>query len=569
LPVKVDDSVEVIFSAALEKGTDAERATFLKEACDGDGELWGRVDALLDAHTSAGSFLERPVLGGATIELAPPGEGPGTMIGPYKLIQLIGEGGFGSVHLAVQTWPVRRKVALKILKLGMDTRQVIARFEAERQALAMMDHPNIARVLDGGATLTGRPYFVMELVRGMPITKYCDSNNLSTTARLELFTLVCYAVQHAHQKGVIHRDIKPSNVMIALQDGRPVPKVIDFGIAKAVDRELTDQTLVTDFRQFIGTPEYMSPEQAQRDGLDVDTRADIYSLGVLLYELLTGRTPFDFKPGTEATASVMDCQRVIRDKEPYRPSARVSTLGHEVTDIARSRRTDARELNRRLRGDLDRIVMKALDKDRTRRYETANALALDIKRHLNHEPVRAAPPSACYRLCKFVQRHRAVVTGSGAAAAALIIGLALATVGFVNASAQRDLLQQEVARTQAVSAFLQGVLAPVDPAAAEGREAALRAMLDAAGERIDAGAFADQPEIEAAVRDAIGRSYQGLGHHEAAEAHLREALKIRRELLGEDHPTTQESIDALAPVSGAQGRVAQAGALPHKTPDVR
>jgi serine/threonine protein kinase len=318
-------------------------------------------------------------------------EQPGEQIGRYKLLQLVGEGGFGSVYMAEQKEPVRRRVALKIIKLGMDTKQVIARFEAERQALAMMDHPHIARVFDAGATDTGRPYFVMELVKGVPITEYCDTENLTTKQRLELFTSVCNAVQHAHQKGIIHRDLKPSNVMVTLHDGKPVPKVIDFGIAKATNRELTDKTLFTEHRQFIGTPEYMSPEQAEMSGLDIDTRSDIYSLGVLLYELLTGVTPFDGK--RLRSAALNEIQRIIREEQPSKPSTRLSELSHvssagaadeadrsgsSVHDIARHRRTDPGALSRLLRGDLDWIIMKALEKDRSRRYETANGFAMDI-----------------------------------------------------------------------------------------------------------------------------------------------------------------------------------------------
>ena len=311
------------------------------------------------------------------------------------------------MFMAEQERPVRRTVALKIIKPGMDTRQVIARFEAERQALAMMDHPNIAKVLDAGATENGRPYFVMELVQGVPITEYCDQCNLTTRERLELFVTVCQAVQHAHQKGIIHRDIKPTNVLVAMQDGRPVPKIIDFGVAKAIDQRLTEHTLTTAFAQMVGTPLYMSPEQAELSPLGVDTRSDIYSLGVLLYELLTGTTPFD-KDRLHA-ASYDELRRIIREEEPPRPSARISTLAADLaTTVAEHRRTDARRLQQTVRGELDWIVMKCLEKDRNRRYETANSLARDIERYLHDEPVQACPPSAAYRLRKFARRHRAV-----------------------------------------------------------------------------------------------------------------------------------------------------------------
>jgi eukaryotic-like serine/threonine-protein kinase len=353
-------------------------------------------------------------------------EKPGDRIGRYKLLQEIGEGGCGVVYMAEQEEPVRRRVALKIIKLGMDTKSVIARFEAERQALALMDHPNIAKVLDAGATETGRPFFVMELVRGVKITDFCDQNNLAARERLNLFIQVCHAIQHAHQKGVIHRDIKPSNILVTLHDGEPVPKVIDFGIAKATQQRLTDKTLFTAFEQFIGTPAYMSPEQAEMSGLDIDTRSDIYSLGVLLYELLTGKTPFD--PKTLAAAGLDEMRRIIREQEPVRPSTRLSTmLDAERTDVAKRRQSDLPKLIHFLRGDLDWIVMKCLEKNRSRRYEAANSVALDIQHHLQNEPVTARPPSAAYRLEKFFRRNRVMVIAGGAVAVALVLGLVTST----------------------------------------------------------------------------------------------------------------------------------------------
>src|SRR5437667_9179430 len=353
-------------------------------------------------------------------------EKPGDRIGHYKLLQQIGEGGCGVVYMAQQEEPVRRQVALKIIKLGMDTKNVIARFEAERQALALMDHPNIAKVLDAGATDTGRPYFVMELVRGIKISEFCDEKSVPTAARLKLFTQVCQAIQHAHQKGVIHRDIKPSNILVTVNDGVPVPKIIDFGIAKATAGPLTDKTFFTPFEQFIGTPAYMSPEQAEMTSLDIDTRTDIYSLGVLLYELLTGRTPFD--PSELLQSGLDEMRRTIREKEADRPSTRLSTMAEgELTTVAKHRHTEAPRLIHLVRGDLDWIVMKCLEKDRTRRYETANGLASDIQRHLNNEPVVARPPSTVYRFQKLVRRNKLAFAGASAVAVALVLGIVAST----------------------------------------------------------------------------------------------------------------------------------------------
>src|SRR5262245_6426545 len=379
-----------------------------------------------------------------------PSEQPGKLIGPYKLLERIGEGGFGSVWMAEQREPVKRRVAVKLIKLGMDTKQVIARFEAERQALAMMDHPNIAKVLDAGSTETGRPYFVMEYIRGVPILEYCDKERLDTQARLELFTSVCQAIQHAHQKGIIHRDIKPSNVLVTLHDGVPVPKVIDFGIAKATNSELTNKTLFTEHRQMVGTPAYMSPEQAEMSGLDIDTRSDVYSLGVLLYELLTGTTPFDTRSLLESGYAEM--LRAIREDEPHKPSTRISTLGDTGTRTAQQRRVELKKLSLLLRGDLDWIVMKCLEKDRTRRYETASALAADIRRHLFDEPVTASPPGAGYRLRKFVKRHRAQATAAAVVLGALVLGAVGTTVGMIWADHEAE--RAEAAKTHATLAAL-------------------------------------------------------------------------------------------------------------------
>jgi eukaryotic-like serine/threonine-protein kinase len=411
---------EAIFNAARRIAAPDERRAHVERACGGDAPLRGRVEALLQVHDAEQSFLESPAAPPtATIDEPQKSERPGTTIGPYKLLELIGEGGMGAVWLAEQAQPIRRRVALKLIKPGMDSRQVLARFEAERQALALMDHPHIARIHEGGTTADGRPFFVMELVKGIPITDYCDRCSLTTRERLDLFLSVCQAVQHAHQKGVIHRDLKPSNVLVAIQDGRPTVKVIDFGVAKAVNQRLSEHTLQTGFHQMIGTPLYMSPEQAEMSPLDVDTRADTYALGVLLYELLTGTTPFEKERLSKAGYD--EIRRIIREEEPPRPSARLSTLQDKLTAVAAQRRTEPRHLLRTVKGELDWIVMKALEKDRSRRYETASAFAADMQRYLKDEPVEACPPSTWYRFGKFARRHkRGFLTAAVVALAAVL-----------------------------------------------------------------------------------------------------------------------------------------------------
>jgi serine/threonine protein kinase/tetratricopeptide (TPR) repeat protein len=444
-----------IFLAVLEIDDLAERAAYLDRACAGDPDLRAQVEQLLVAHEASGTFMGRPAPDrlAATTDQPCPTEGPGTIIGSYKLLEQMGEGGFGVVFLAEQTQPVRRKVALKMLKPGMDTRQVVARFEAERQALALMDHPNIAKVFDGSATPAGRPYFVMELVKGVPITEFCDQNHLTPRQRLELFVSVCAAVQHAHQKGIIHRDLKPSNVLVSRHDTTPVVKVIDFGVAKALGQELTDKTLFTGIAQMIGTPLYMSPEQAGMSDLDVDTRSDIYSLGVLLYELLTGTTPFTkdrFKQ-----AGYDEIRRIIREEEPPRPSTRLAESKDTLVSISAQRQMEPARLTRLLRGELDWVVMKALEKDRNRRYETANGFAMDVQRYLADEPVLACPPSAGYRLRKFVRRNKAALTmASVVALAGLLVAGSIGWMAWNRTAREKQVAQELATRRGVVKEFL-------------------------------------------------------------------------------------------------------------------
>ena len=428
-----ESKVEAIFFAALEKQSPDDRIAYLDEVCASDPDLRQRVEALLNARLKLGTFLQGHAADMVATTSAPlTSERPDTQIGPYKLLQQIGEGGMGTVYMAEQTEPVKRKVALKVIKPGMDSGQVIARFEAERQALAMMDHVNIARVLDAGTTEHGRPYFVMELVNGVSITKYCDDNRLTPRERLELFVPVCQAIQHAHQKGIIHRDIKPSNVMVTLYDGKPVPKVIDFGVAKATEQKLTERTLFTQYGTMVGTLEYMSPEQAEMSALGVDTRSDIYSLGVLLYELLTGSTPLSRKQIKEAAFA--EILRLIKEEEPQKPSTRLSESGEALASISARRHTEPAKLSKLMRGELDWVAMKTLEKDRNRRYETANGLAADVLRYLNDEPVQACPPSAAYRFRKFVRRNPGV---AGLVSTALVL-LVVLTIAAISLARQRE-----------------------------------------------------------------------------------------------------------------------------------
>lgn len=483
----------------------------------------------------------------ADVTIGGPGviEGPGTIIGRYKLLEEIGEGGMAIVYMAEQQEPIRRKVALKIIKLGMDTKQVIARFEAERQALALMEHPNIAKVLDAGATESGRPYFVMELVKGISITEYCDKNKLNTQERLELYISVCNAVEHAHQRGIIHRDLKPSNVMVTLHDGEPVPKVIDFGISKATNQRLTEKTLFTRYAQMIGTPEYMSPEQAEMSGLDVDTRTDVYSLGVLLYELLAGALPFDAE--TLRSAGFAEMQRTIVEEEPPRPSTRLSSLGEEAEEIAKRRGTQAALLVKRLRNELEWIPLRAMRKDRTRRYRSAAELADDVENYLTGAPLIAGPESAIYRLKKSIRRNRALVTGIAAVLAVVAVGIVVSTIFAVRAERQARI-------SQAVADFLTNdLLGSVAPEKAKSPEVTVHSVLDAATESLE-GRFEGKPLIEASIREKLGETYRKLGDYDSAEPHLERAYQIRAAQLGADDLSTLTSMNHLGSLYLDQAR---------------
>ena len=542
-----------IFHEARQIGNSAHREAFLRQRCGDQAELYDHLKKMLVAADDPTDLLPSPPeefrwLRGAI------GESSGASIGPYDLIRQIGEGGFGVVFEAEQQRPMRRRVALKILKPGMDTRQVVARFAAERQALALMDHPNIARVVDGGATESGRPYFVMELVSGVPIISYCQRHPISLRQQLQLFTTVCHAVQHAHQKGVIHRDLKPSNILVAENEGQPIAKIIDFGVAKALSVKLNDETLQTSNTQIVGTPLYMSPEQTEFGNPDIDTRTDIYALGVLLYELLTGSTPFD--RDRLRAAGFDDVRRIIRDEEPPKPSTRVLALDETPPQDRVDREHSPRTLSRLLRGDLDWIAMKCLEKDRNRRYQSASDLANDLQRFLNSEPVEARPPSTAYKLRKLIKKHRRPAILAATFAMLALVGLVLLTWSSVRANrAEQQALQERddaqqarneakqlAAIADAINEFLMiDLLSPSDVTDqaddTRNRDITVRQLLDRAAAKVDER-FHGQPLVEAALRDTIGRTYRALGEPKQALLQLQRAVELRTRLLGPAHDQT-------------------------------
>jgi serine/threonine protein kinase len=567
--VPSESKVRQLFELVMTK-LPAERNAFLERICGSEFEMFQRVAALVEAQENIGDFLSEPT--GGVPDLTPPeleaDEKTGSTLGAFTLVRPIGEGGMGTVWLAEQFEPVKRKVALKVIKLGMDTEEVIKRFDAERQALALMDHPNIAKVLEAGSTPEGRPYFVMELVRGVPIDEFCAANELSTRERIELFIRVCQAIQHAHQKGIIHRDIKPNNVLVSRHDGEAVPKVIDFGIAKATGAELAQRTMLTEAQQIVGTPEYMSPEQVEMTGVDIDTRSDIYSLGVLLYELLTGTRPFDAKELFEK--GLLEMIRVIKEEEPPRPSTRVNSLGDTArTTAAQQQVSDTRSLSSRLRGDLDWIVMKCLAKERDRRYETASGLAADLRRHLDDEPVMAGPPSAKYRLQKFVRRNRAQVVAGSVVLAALVLGIAGTTWGMFRAQDAESDTARELVRANEIKRFMGGMLTSVSPREIQLMDTELmRRILDDSAKRIDEGGIED--EMIAAELDAIiGGAYYDIGRFRDADRHQRRAWETRARRLEDDHPQTLASAHRLAEVAVDLGEMGEARSLAEATLESR
>ena len=542
--------IESLCQAALAQPPE-QRAAFLAKACPDDPQLRAEVQSLLDRQ--AESFLEgSPLSCVENDQTLASGSAPGVMIGPYRLLEIIGQGGMGEVWLAEQKQPVRRRVALKLIKAGMDTREVVARFESERQALALMDHPAIAKVFDAGSTPQGRPYFVMEYVAGMPITDYCDKHKITTRERLELFIHVCEGVQHAHQKAVIHRDLKPSNILVSEVDGKPVPKIIDFGVAKATAQRLTAETMFTRLGSLVGTPEYMSPEQAASAGEDIDTRTDVYSLGVVLYELLVGALPLDFH-----NLRFDEMIHKVRDEDASKPSAKLRTLGRQSTTAARNRSAEARALARLLRGDLDAITLKAIEKERARRYGSPSDFAADIKRHLHNEAVLAHPPSVAYRSRKYIRRHRLAIA-IAAAAVVLVASFAIAQ------AAQLRRVTRERDRADRIAAFMTSMFKISDPNEARGNQVTAREILDKASRDITIG-LARDPELQSQMMQVMWDVYDNLGLYPQAESLISQSAQIRRRVLGPDHPDTLRSESDLGWTLYEEARYGEAEKLQRRT----
>ena len=557
------EKVKALFHEALELNSTA-RSTFLRDKCQ-DAETRAEVERLLAEHDQSKAFLSRPALGDFLVEAEVPsagstasmdsGETGGVMIGRHRLLQKVGEGGMGEVWQAEQTEPIRRRVAIKLIKAGMNTREVVARFESERQALALMNHPAIAKVFDAGSTTQGAPYFVMEYVAGVPITIYCDNHRLSIRERLELFIHVCEGIQHAHQKAIIHRDLKPSNILVMEVDGRAAPKIIDFGVAKALTEKLTADTMFTRVGALVGTPEYMSPEQAKSSGEDIDTRTDVYSLGIIFYELLAGAPPIELRK-----IAYEEFLRRLREDEPPKPSTKIRTQDRiRSTEVARKRLTEPSALAKQMRGELDSIALKALEKDRSRRYGSPSDFAADIRRYVNNEAVLAVPPSGAYRVHKFARRHRTALVTACAFALVLIAAAVVSIRQSIRANREAIRANREAAVAEAVNNFLLGdLLARNSTTSAVTQDLKLRTVLDRAAERIDDGQFAKQPEVEAAIRNTIAVTYQKLGLFPEARKQAEHAADLCRRVLGPEHPCTLRSMNNLARIYANESNYSQA-----------